>query len=157
MLISGRFVGDAYMRPVQFARYIVISGRLQRAAYMPPLRMTHYVVATAKAFPLGGRWRGMRRMRGKCPGDTTNQPVLLQLLQRSPSSVTCGDSFPQKGEAIDAVYPLCCCNRKTAGGAYPAPTIPLKMAISSQTIQTVIIYLSITICKFLYILRSDTR
>ena len=43
-----------------------------------------------KAFPLGGRWRGTRRMRGKCP-------------EGSPSSVTCGDSFPQKGEAIAAV------------------------------------------------------
>ena len=35
--ISGRFVGDAYMRPVEFARYIAIFGWLQRAAYMPPL------------------------------------------------------------------------------------------------------------------------
>ena len=38
----------------------------------------------AKAFPLGGRWRGTRRMRGKCP-------IV------APSSVTCGDSFPQRG------------------------------------------------------------
>ena len=35
---SGRFVGDAYMRPVQFTRYIALSGRLRRAAYMPPLQ-----------------------------------------------------------------------------------------------------------------------
>ena len=38
-----------------------------------------------KAFPLGGRWRGTRRMRGRCPAVT-------------PSSVTCGDSFPQGGK-----------------------------------------------------------
>ena len=38
-----------------------------------------------KAFPLGGRWRGPRRMRGKLPAST-------------PSSVTCGDSFPQRGK-----------------------------------------------------------
>ena len=34
----------------------------------------------------------MRRMRGKCP-------------EGSPSSVTYGDSFPQKGEAKAAVIP----------------------------------------------------
>ena len=28
---SGRFVGDAYMRPVRFARYIALPGWLQRA------------------------------------------------------------------------------------------------------------------------------
>ena len=36
----GRFVGDAYMRPVPFARSVALPGWLQRAAYMPPLRMT---------------------------------------------------------------------------------------------------------------------
>ena len=35
--------------------------------------------------PFGGRWRGTRRMRGKCPGV-------------APSSVTFGDSFPQRGK-----------------------------------------------------------
>ena len=44
MQIYGRFVGDAYMRPVQFARYIAILVRLQRAAYMPPLRSTRKIV-----------------------------------------------------------------------------------------------------------------
>ena len=43
------------------------------------------VIATQKPSPLGGRWRGTRRMRGKCPGV-------------APSSVTCGDSFPKKGK-----------------------------------------------------------
>ena len=43
------------------------------------------VAGGGKAFPLGGRWRGTRRMRGKCPVD-------------APSSVTCGDSFPQRGK-----------------------------------------------------------
>ena len=38
MRISGGFVGDAYMRPVRFARYIALSVWLRRAAYMPPLR-----------------------------------------------------------------------------------------------------------------------
>ena len=38
-----------------------------------------------KAFPLGGRWRGTRRMREKYP-------------EVAPSSVTCGDSFPQRGK-----------------------------------------------------------
>ncbi len=143
---TGRwFVGDAYMRPVQFSRYIVISGRLQRAAYMPPLQMTRNVVITAKPraghtpplprnvfycpvgrgdptppgnravdaicrfgcrgehcspaakpSPLGGRWRGTRRMRGKFPVD-------------SPSSVTCGDSFPQRGKPYHPKTPLRLC------------------------------------------------
>ena len=35
--------------------------------------------------PRGGRWRGTRRMRGNRP-------------QGTPSSVTCGDSFPQRGK-----------------------------------------------------------
>ena len=38
-----------------------------------------------KPSPLGGRWRGTRRMRGICP-------VV------APSSVTCGDSFPKRGK-----------------------------------------------------------
>ena len=45
-----------------------------------------------KAFPLGGRWRGTRRMREKCP-------------EGSPSSVTCGDSFPQRGKPMLPLYP----------------------------------------------------
>ena len=46
-----------------------------------------YAAPTArqKPSPLGGRWRGTRRMRGKCP-------VV------APSSVTYGDSFPQRGK-----------------------------------------------------------
>ena len=40
--------------------------------------------------PLGGRWRGTRRMRGICP-------VV------APSSVTCGDSFPQRGKPFGRV------------------------------------------------------
>ena len=43
------------------------------------------VTATQKPSPCGGRWRGTRRMRGICP-------VV------APSSVTCGDSFPQRGK-----------------------------------------------------------
>ena len=35
---SGRFVGDAYMRPVRFSRWIALPVWLQRAAYMPPLQ-----------------------------------------------------------------------------------------------------------------------
>ena len=42
-------------------------------------------VPTAKAFPLGGRWRGTRRMRGEYPAV-------------APSSVTFGDSFPRRGK-----------------------------------------------------------
>ena len=45
---SGRFVGDAYRRPVRFARYIALSGWLQRAAYMPPLQPTRNIVIPAK-------------------------------------------------------------------------------------------------------------
>ena len=41
--------------------------------------------AQQKPSPLGGRWRGTRRMRGKCPAV-------------APSSVTFGDSFPQRGK-----------------------------------------------------------
>ena len=43
--------------------------------------------------------------------------------QISPSSVTCGDSFPQKGEAFRGVYPLgCLVGRIATGGIYAAPT-----------------------------------
>ena len=45
-----------------------------------------------KAFPLGGRWRGTRRMREKYP-------------EVAPSSVTCGDSFPQRGKPKLPLYP----------------------------------------------------
>ena len=38
-----------------------------------------------KPSPFGGRWRGTRRMRGKCP-------------EGCPSSVTYGDSFPRRGK-----------------------------------------------------------
>ena len=37
---SGRFVGDAYMRPARFTRQVALPVWLQRAAYMPPLRVT---------------------------------------------------------------------------------------------------------------------
>ena len=46
--ISGRFVGDAYMRPVRFTRYIALPVWLQRAAFMPPLRITRKIVIAAK-------------------------------------------------------------------------------------------------------------
>ena len=51
---SSRFVGDAYMRPVRFARQVALPGWLRRAAYMPP------VIATQRAnrvygFPLWGK------------------------------------------------------------------------------------------------------
>ena len=72
-----------------------------------------------KPSPLGGRWRGTRRMRGECPAVATNQPVLLQYPQNSPSSVTYGDSFPPEGEAKIAVYPVGWRCRKTAGGVTP--------------------------------------
>ena len=64
MQISGRFVGDAYMRPVPFYRYIVISGRLQRAAYMPPLQMTRKIAITAK--PRAGHTPPLPRVLLKC-------------------------------------------------------------------------------------------
>ena len=38
--ISGRFVGDAYMRPVAFARYIALPGWLQRAVNDRPYKPT---------------------------------------------------------------------------------------------------------------------
>ena len=47
--ISGRFVGDAYMRPVAFARYIALPVWLQRAAYMPPLRTDPLCCCNRKA------------------------------------------------------------------------------------------------------------
>ena len=83
-----------------------------RAAYMPPLQATRYFRVTAKAFPLGGRWRGTRRMRGKCPAAANFS--LISRLRRQ---------LPPKGEAKDAVCPLHCIARMTAtGGIYAAPT-----------------------------------
>ena len=52
-----------------------------------------YNALSGKSLPLGGEGGALaRRMRGKCPA-------------AAPSSVTFGDSFPQEGEATDAVYP----------------------------------------------------
>ena len=49
------------------------------------LRSGSFLDYGKKPSPLGRRWRGTRRMRGKCPEVT-------------PSSVTRGDSFPQRGK-----------------------------------------------------------
>ena len=51
MQIFGRFVGDAYMRPVEFTRQVCNNGMVARAAYMPPLRSNHNI-AIATNFPL---------------------------------------------------------------------------------------------------------
>ena len=50
--ISGRCVGDAYMRPVGFAGYIALPG------WLP----------AANAFPLGGRWRARAPDEGEMSG-----------------------------------------------------------------------------------------
>ena len=112
--------------PVRFTRYIVISGWLRgrsmtaptsqpivfiiiygrgRGLPRPYRAMIFYcpvgrgdLTPPEKPSPFGGRWRGTRRMRGECPAAATNQPVSLQYPQISPSSVTCGDSFPQRGK-----------------------------------------------------------
>ena len=87
--------------PVAFARQVDLQGRLRRAVNDRPYGLTrdfYYPVGRGdptppgKAFPLGGRWRGTRRMREKCP-------------EGSPSSVTCGDSFPQRGKPKLPLYP----------------------------------------------------
>ena len=41
--------------------------------------------------------------------------------QISPSSVTCGDSFPQKGEAFRGVYPVGCLVERISRAAYMPP------------------------------------
>ena len=91
--------GRHICRPYKPTRYIHYNIR-SRAGHTPPLlRKGFYCpVGRGKPSPLGGRWRGTRRMRGRCPAVATNQPVLLQYPQISPSSVTCGDSFPQRGK-----------------------------------------------------------
>ena len=63
-----------------------------------------------KAFPLGGRWRGTRRMRGKCPAAANFS--LISRLRRQ---------LPPKGEAKDAVCPLCRNVRMAARAAYMPP------------------------------------
>ena len=81
---------------------------------MPPLRCGIFLLPRGKAFPLGGRWRGTRRMRGKCP-------------EVAPSSVGCADSFPQRGGAIHTVSPQFSRYHWVAGGAGPAPTATKKV------------------------------
>ena len=103
--ISGRFVGNGLDRSVQFSRCIVISGRLRgRHICRPykPIRYVHYNIRSRamyfycpvgrgdptppqKPSPWGEGGALARRMRGKCPEVT-------------PSSVTYGDSFPQRGK-----------------------------------------------------------
>ena len=58
--------------------------------------------------PLGEGGAPARRMRGKCPAST-------------PSSVTCGDSFPQNGEAIFAVSLLGSTLPSGCGRGMPRP------------------------------------
>ena len=66
-----------------------------------------------KSLPLGGKVARMRRMRGKLPAD-------------SPSSVTCGDSFPQRGKP-------------------KPPNISLPFYIVGVVLPTVLWY---TVCRF---------
>ena len=50
-------------------------------------------MAAQKPSPWGEGGAPARRMRGKCPAG-------------SPSSVTCGDSFPQRGKPLRRAFPL---------------------------------------------------
>ena len=52
-----------------------------------------YGMTAAKPSPWGEGGAPARRMRGECPKD-------------SPSSVTCGDSFPQRGKPLRKAFPL---------------------------------------------------
>ena len=72
--------------PVAFTRWVSLTGWLQRAAYMPPLRMTRYI-----------RYN-IRSRAGLAPPLRGGEFCVLQQPQFSPSSVTCGDSFPQRGK-----------------------------------------------------------
>ena len=87
--------------PVAFTRQVDLPGRLQRAVNDRPYGLTRDFYSPVgrgdptppgKAFPLGGRWRETRRMREKYP-------------EVAPSSVTCGDSFPQRGKPMLPLYP----------------------------------------------------
>ena len=53
--------------------------------YAAPTDDPDFYCHAGKPSPFGGRWRGTRRMRGKCP-------------EVAPSSVGCADSFPQRGK-----------------------------------------------------------
>ena len=87
--------GDSFpQRGKPFGRFTrnVHVADLSRAGHTPPLLRNIFLSPrraggphpAVKAIPWGGRWRGTRRMRGKLPA-------------AAPSSVTCGDSFPQGG------------------------------------------------------------
>ena len=110
LVCRGRIVASRAVYPLGR-----ITGMAARAAYMPPLLTNPQIIITVKPragrapplpryvfycpvgrgdptppkkpSPFGGRWRGTRRMRGKCP-------------EVAPSSVTCGDSFPQGGSLL---------------------------------------------------------
>ena len=82
--------------PVAFTRWVSLTGwlhgRHSSRAYKPTRYIRYNIRSRAgdpappkKPSPKGGRWRGTRRMRGICPGV-------------APSSVTYGDSFPQRGK-----------------------------------------------------------
>ena len=88
MQISGRFVGDAYMRPVRFARYIVISGTAATGGiYAAP---TTQPVIFAPPFDRGrGMPRPYRAMYFYCP-------------------VGRGDPTPPWNRAIDAICRFGC-------------------------------------------------
>ena len=69
--ISGRFVGDAYMRPVAFARYIALPGWLQRAVndrpYDPNRNITVTVGSRAGHAPPLPRKDFCLRLRAQTP------------------------------------------------------------------------------------------
>ena len=89
-------------------------GRIARAAYMPPLQTNpqvfhfHSVAGGACPAPTARWFLSPRRGNG--------QPSHI-----SPSSVTCGDSFPQKGEAFRGVHPVGCLVGRIARAAYMPP------------------------------------
>ena len=104
---------------VRFARYIVISGRLPGRHICRPYGVPVILqspqnspssVTCGDSFPQRGkpfvRFARYIVISGRLPGRHICRPygvpVILQSPQNFPSSVTCGDSFPQRGKPFRA-------------------------------------------------------
>ena len=91
-----------------------IARTVARAAYMPPLRMTRdFRVAV---MPRAGLAPPLPRDGFLSPRRGNGQPP-----QISPSSVTCGDTYPQKGGAERGSHPARCHVERIARAAYMPP------------------------------------
>ena len=112
MQISGRFVGDAYMRPVRFPQYIVISGRLRGRHICRPYKPIHYIhynirsragrapPLPRKSLPLGGKVARNAPDEGEMSGSCNKPTCIIAIAAKLPPHQSPTVTASPKGEAI---------------------------------------------------------